>query len=114
VAAERPGVGRPASPAVVAAVGKVLAEHESWAMRVLAARAMARLGASGASGEAVGPLTTAATGDEYALVRQAALEGLASVDAGRARLVAAKVAAEDQEPRVREAARAIADGLRSP
>jgi tetratricopeptide (TPR) repeat protein/HEAT repeat protein len=114
VAAERPRGERPASPAVAAAVGRILGGHESWAMRVLSARAMARLGASGASAEAVERLTAAATGDAYALVRQAALEGLAGVDPGRAQVVAAKVAVDDQEPRVREAARAIADRPSSP
>jgi tetratricopeptide (TPR) repeat protein/HEAT repeat protein len=114
VSAGRPGGERSASPAVAAAVGRILAGHESWAMRVLAARAMARLGASGAGAEAIEGLTAAATADSYALVRQAALEGLAEVDVGRARVLASKVAVDDPEPRVREAARAIADRPRSP
>ena len=44
-----------ASARSVAAVGKILATHESWAMRVLAARAMGRLGAAGAGPEAAAP-----------------------------------------------------------
>lgn len=98
----------PASERAVAAVGKILATHESWAMRVLAAQALGRLGAAGAA-DAAPKLADAATRDSYALVRQAALEALASFDAATARTVASRVAAADPEPRVRDAARAIAD-----
>jgi HEAT repeat protein len=111
VGAPRSDGGRvPASARAVTAVGKILAGHESWAMRVLAARAMGRLGAAGAGPEAARQLGEAATKDPYALVRQAALEALASFDASGARAVAARVAASDPEPRVRDAARAIAAG----
>lgn len=100
----------PASAHAVQAVGKILATHESWAMRVLAAQAMGRLGHAGAGAEAVASLTQSATTDSYALVRQAALEALASFDASSARPLAARLAASDPEPRVRDAARAIAAG----
>jgi HEAT repeat protein len=111
VGAPRGDGGRvPASARAVAAVGKVLATHESWAMRVLAARAMGRLGAAGAGPEAGKRLAEAATGDTYALVRQAALEALAAFDATAARTLAAKRAVTDPEPRVRDAAKAIAAG----
>jgi hypothetical protein len=88
----------------------ILATHESWAMRVLAARAMGRLGAAGAGAEASRKLAEAATKDAYALVRQAALEATASFDAAGARALAARMTASDAEPRVRDAARAIAAG----
>ncbi len=104
------GSAVPASARAVAAVGKLLATHESWAMRVLAAQAMGRLGHAGAGPDAVARLTDAATKDSYALVRQAALEALATFDASAARTLAARVAAGDPEPRVRDAARAIAAG----
>jgi HEAT repeat protein len=91
-------------------VGKILSTHESWAMRVLAARALGRLGAAGAGPEATRFLTEAATKDAYALVRQAALEALAGFDAASARTLGARMAASDPEPRVREAAQAIAAG----
>jgi hypothetical protein len=94
----------------VAAVGKILATHEAWAMRVLAARAMGRLGAAGAGAQASQSLAQAATKDAYALVRQAALEAMASFDAAGARALAARMMASDPEPRVRDAARAIAAG----
>jgi hypothetical protein len=92
------------------AVGKLLALHDSWPIRVLAARAMGRLGEAGAGPETSRRLTEAATGDTYALVRQAALESLASFDSTGARTLAARVAASDPEPRLRDAARAIAAG----
>jgi hypothetical protein len=83
-------------------------------MRVLAAQAMGRLGRAGGGPDAVARLTDAATKDTYALVRQAALESLASFDAGAARAVAARIATSDPEPRVRDAARAIAAGQPPP
>jgi tetratricopeptide (TPR) repeat protein len=99
-----------ASARPVSAVGKILTTHESWAMRVLAARAMGRLGAAGAGPEAARLLGETAIKDTYALVRQAALEALAAFDAPAARALAARMAAVDPEPRVREAAKAIAAG----
>jgi tetratricopeptide (TPR) repeat protein len=101
--------GAPAagSEATVAAVAKVLASNESWAIRILAARALGRLGA-GHAASAAASLTRAAGSDAYALVREAALEALASFDAVGARGLAGQMAANDPEPRVREAAAAIA------
>ena len=100
----------PAGPRSIAAVAKILAGHESWAMRILAAHALGRLGATGGSGagEASARLTTAATADTYALVRQAALEALATFDPTGVRAVAQRMATSDPEPRVREAASALA------
>jgi len=109
-AARADGRTMPASARAVAAVGKVLSGHESWAMRVLAAQAMGRLGAAGAGPEAGRQLAEAATKDGYALVRQAALEALASFDRAAARTLASRMASDDAEPRVREAASAIAAG----
>ena len=100
----------PASAHAVTAVAKILATHEAWAMRVLAAQAMGRLGAGGGGADAAARLTDAATKDTYALVRQAALEALASFAAGDARAHAPRMASSDPEPRVRDAARAIAAG----
>ncbi len=92
----------------VAEVGRILSAHESWAMRVLAAQAMGRLGAAGARVPAEASLRQAATGDAYALVREAALCALASFDPDGARPLARAMAANDAEPRVREAAQHIA------
>jgi HEAT repeat protein len=95
------------SEATVTAVGNVLGGHESWAIRILAARALGRLGAAHPASVAAS-LTRAASQDAYALVREAALEALASFDAPAAKTVALQMAASDPEPRVREAAAAIA------
>ncbi|HEX4448801.1 MAG TPA: HEAT repeat domain-containing protein, partial [Polyangiaceae bacterium] len=84
--------------------------HEVWAIRILAARALGRLGglSTAAAAGAAARLAEAATGDTYALVRQAALESLASFDPAGARAIALRLAATDPEPRVREAATALA------
>ncbi len=104
------GQRTPASERSVAAVAKILARHESWAMRILAAQALGRLGATGGGGtrEASARLADAAAADAYALVRQAALEALATFDPTGTHAVAARMAASDPEPRVREAASALA------
>jgi HEAT repeat protein len=94
----------------VGAVGKILTANESWAMRVLAARALGRLGAAGAGPDAARLLGEAAIKDTYALVRQAALEALSAFDTPGARALATRMAAADPEPRVREGAQAIAAG----
>jgi tetratricopeptide (TPR) repeat protein/HEAT repeat protein len=105
--------GRPAADGrAIAAVAKMLASHDSWAMRILAAQAFGRLGAIDALDRAVAHeigarLADAATRDSYALVRQASLEALASFDAAGARVVAQRMSATDPEPRVREAAAAL-------
>ncbi len=94
----------------VAAVDRVLMQHDNWAMRVLAAQAMGRLGAAGDGEEAAQKLRRAALKDPYALVREAALDALASFDVPRARALARTMADADVEPRVREAARALLAG----
>ncbi|MGA7123598.1 MAG: tetratricopeptide repeat protein [Polyangiaceae bacterium] len=111
VAAPRTDGGRvEANPLAVKAVAKVLATHDSWAIRVLAARALGRLGGAGASSDASQSLREAARHDTYALVRQAALESLASFDEAGARDLAVRIAASDPEPRVQELARALVAG----
>jgi len=111
VAAPRTDGGRvEASPRAVEAVARILAAHPSWAIRVLAARALGRLGGAGASSDAGRSLQEAAKRDAYALVRQAALESLASFDQAGARDLALRIAASDPEPRVQEAARALLEG----
>jgi tetratricopeptide (TPR) repeat protein len=111
VGAPRADGGRvPANARAVAAVAKILVGNDSWAMRVLAAQALGRLGAAGAGPDAGQKLGEAAAKDGYALVRQAALEALATYDAAAARALAARMATSDPEPRVRDAAKAIAAG----
>jgi len=103
-------IGGQRDPRAAEAVGKVLATHENWAMRVLAAQAMGRLGATGDADAATRHLREAATKDAYALVREAALEALATFDPKRAQELAETMETADPEPRVREAARALARG----
>jgi HEAT repeat protein len=91
----------------VAAVAKVLRTHESWAMRVLAAQALGRLGAAGAGAEATKHLKEAAQKEPYALVREEALVALASYDKNEAIQLAAQMEKNDPEPRVRERAAKI-------
>jgi tetratricopeptide (TPR) repeat protein len=98
----------PASARTVALVGKILAGHPSWPMRVLAAQALGRLGSGGAAAEASRGLSEAAVSDGYALVREAALSAFAAFDPAGARGLAVRMAASDPEPRVREAAAALA------
>ncbi len=106
IGASHPDGDHPSARAV-SAVAKVLASDESWSIRVLAARAMGRLGGTGAGVQASRALEAAATNDAYALVRQAALEALASFDRGAARTLAARMMESELEPRVREAAKAF-------
>jgi HEAT repeat protein len=103
-------IGALPEPTAVAAVAHTLSAHESWAMRVLAAEAMGRLGTAGARADAGAALRRAALGDPYALVREAALRAYATFDADAARALARSIAGSDAEPRVREAARRIAAG----
>ena len=94
----------------VAAVTKVMRSHESWAMRVLAAQALGRLGAAGAGADATKQLKDAALHESYALVREAALVALASYDKTEAAGLAGTMATSDAEPRVRETAAKIRSG----
>ncbi len=102
-------IGGRSDAETVSAVGRILGGKESnWAMRVLAAQAMGRLGLAGGGEAAATPLLRAATGDSYALVRESSLKALASFDASTARPLARTMAESDPEPRVREAAARIA------
>ncbi len=103
-------IGNHADQATAIAVAKVMRNHESWAMRVLAAQALGRLGAAGAGAEAARHLKEAATKEPYALVREAALVALASFDKAEAGQLATQMAAHDAEPRVRETAAKIRSG----
>jgi HEAT repeat protein len=101
-------VGAHADREAVAEVSRILSTQESWAMRVLAAQAMGRLGSAGAPAAADSALLQAAVQDPYALVREAALSALATFDQDGARTLARRMMGVDPEPRVRETARRIA------
>jgi HEAT repeat protein len=102
------GAHAPPTPRTVTLVAKILGTSASWPMRVLAAEALGRLGAAGAGTEAGRRLSDAATTDGYAFVRQAALEALGSFDRQGAQVLARRMVDSDPEPRVREAAAALA------
>jgi HEAT repeat protein len=101
-------IGARPDAAAVAAVSKLLHTHENWAMRVLGAQALGRLGAAGGGQSATTALRDAALTDPYALVREAALLALAGYDRTTATQVAAQIAVKDVEPRVRETAKRVA------
>lgn len=107
-------IGQRGDAKSIAAVAKVMRSHESWAMRVLAAQALGRLGASGkgdaASRDAARSLDEAARKESFALVREAALVALASFDKASASTLAAQMEKSDPEPRVRETAARIRAG----
>jgi HEAT repeat protein len=95
---------------VVAAAIRVLARNPVWSLRVMAAEGIARLArvAPELSRVAADDLEHAAEGDGFAVVREAALRALASVDPSRAVKLAQRLVVDDPEPRVQQAARAIA------
>ena len=100
--------GTQTSAGAIASVGKLLETHPNWAMRVLAAQAMGRLGSAGGGAPVARMLRKTATTDAYALVREAALTALASFDGAAARDLASQMATSDAEPRVRQTAERIA------
>jgi HEAT repeat protein len=106
-------LGARSSSAALQAASQALARHDDrFALRVLAAQALGRLGSGGGAEEAARGLRDAAAHDSYALVREAALTSLASFDPAGARALAAQMVASDPEPRVRDAARAMLSGPR--
>ncbi len=104
------------SERLVTAVAALVAESPSWPLRVRAAEALGRLGAPPRDGSSATPaalvttLSTAARGDAFALVREAAARALASVDAAAARPILQELAAKDAEPRVRRTAAELLAG----
>ena len=96
-------------PTVASAVAARLASEDDWALRVAAAEALARApGSTNGSAE----LAHAAAGDGYALVRQAALRALFSVNPAAARPVLERAQKTDPEPRVRNDAWQLLGGSR--
>jgi tetratricopeptide (TPR) repeat protein/HEAT repeat protein len=94
---------------VARAVAQRLAEESDWTLRVAAAEALAR--APGSAG-GVAELSRAATLDDYALVREAALRALHAVGPSAARPVLERARKTDPEPRVRNSAWQLLGGTR--
>ena len=102
--------GEVGAEAIVAMV-KLLATSDSWSLRARAAEALGRLEApadESARRQRLTALEKAATDDPYALVREAALVGLAHSGESRVSAILAKVAKDDPEPRMRELATELA------
>jgi tetratricopeptide (TPR) repeat protein len=104
-------IGKRFWPAAVEAVANVVAHHEHFPMRVLAAEALGRLGKAGAGAgageQAARALSLAATHDDFAIVREAALTALATFDPAGAQKLASEIVVTDPEPRMRESAQAV-------
>lgn len=94
----------------VEALSALLVDSPTWSLRVRAAKALGRLEPGRAPPKAVEALSTAATKDGYALVREAAIAALAKVAMVQARPVLAEVAKNDVEPKVRELAQRLLKG----
>jgi HEAT repeat protein len=89
--------------ALASSVATLLGQEKDWALRVTAAQVLATGGGTAAP-DVVAALAHAATSDDYALVREAALRALFAVNARAARPVLERLHATDPEPRVRDAA----------
>gem|GEM_PF-289919 len=103
-------MGRHGGTRAAEAVSKILATHPAWAIRMLAAQALGRLGAAGTRGIATKALRDATAKEPYALVREAALVALASYDKAAAVEVASTISGHDPEPRVQQTAQKILAG----
>jgi cellulose synthase operon protein C len=91
--------------AVVRAVAGVLLASRSWPVRMGAAEALGRSGASAAN--AKNALATAARTDRYALVRESAMKALRQADPKTAVAVLRDASEHDPEPHLRSLAREL-------
>ena len=97
----------PRGDAAVAAVTRLLAEEQDWALRGAAAEALGRIANGTTDQAASAALGKVAAADGYALVRENAAKALFAVDPGRARPVLERLAEKDPEPLVRATARRL-------
>jgi HEAT repeat protein len=91
------------------AVTRLFATSPSWPLRVAAATTLGNLARTPGEGrdEAWAALRSAATGDRFAFVREAALRGLQASGAPDAQAVARAAAKSDPDESVRQAAAAL-------
>jgi tetratricopeptide (TPR) repeat protein/HEAT repeat protein len=89
-----------------AQIVRLLASSPRWAVRVAAAKALGNVARYDAAEvpNAQRALASAARGDGFAFVREAALEALARLDPASAQRAAADVAARDADPQLRQRA----------
>ena len=100
-----------ADPRAEAAVISLLEVEPDWALRALAATTLGRVAAGKPSAAVVAALSQRANKDSFALVREAALEALVSVDPASARRVLEVSHDSDPEPRVKAKAQALLQRL---
>lgn len=100
------------APESKSAVISLLKNESDWALRASAVATLGRLGAGGRDPEIVAALAHSAARDDFAMVREAALEALVAVDPLAARRVLEASRGSDPEPRVKARAQALLDQSR--
>lgn len=100
-----------ADPRAETAVIALLEVEPDWALRALAASTLGRVAAGKPSAPVVAALSQRASKDSFALVREAALEALVSVDPASAKRVLEVSHDSDPEPRVKAKAQALLQRL---
>jgi HEAT repeat protein len=91
-------------------VAQALASEQDWALRSSAAEALGRIAAKSSDAKATAALSSAASSDPYALVRERAAQALWAVNPGAARAVLERLAQNDEEPAVKSTARKLLSG----
>lgn len=97
--------------ASAAAVATLLGSSSSWSLRRQAAKTLGQMGSAARAGEVPRALETAALGDRYALVRDAAARALFSVHPLAATAVLQRLEQSDPEVQVKHTARELLDTL---
>jgi HEAT repeat protein len=100
-----------ADPRAEAAVIALLEVEPDWALRALAATTLGRVAAGKPNARVLAALSQRAKKDPFALVREAALEALVSVDPASAKRVLEVSHDSDPEPRVKAKAQALLQRL---
>ena len=100
-------LGELGTPQAVDAIAKILSQSPDWALRLHAAKAIGRMPQTKVPAAVVETLAGKAQRDDYALVRQAAMESLAQIAPNSAKTVATLLAKNDPEPQVRETAQKV-------
>jgi cellulose synthase operon protein C len=119
LADREPGVRRAALLALpaghsgaIAAVSHSLASEQDWALRSSAAEALGRIAARSSDAKATAALTSAASSDPYALVRERAAQALHAVNPAAARAVLERLSRSDEEPAVKSTALKLLSGAK--
>ncbi|HEY5372882.1 MAG TPA: tetratricopeptide repeat protein [Polyangiaceae bacterium] len=95
------------APEARSAVIALLKTESDWALRGAAVETLGKVAAGSRDAEAVAALTQSATKDAFAMVREAALPALLSVDPVAAQRVLQAIHDSDPEPRVKARAQSL-------